>query len=56
VREGAAPRAGIAEGRADIVSCQGAAAALADRRGLTLAGEAAQELDNRRPHEREGPL
>ncbi|HET7043865.1 MAG TPA: Gfo/Idh/MocA family oxidoreductase [Gaiellaceae bacterium] len=53
--EGRPPRAGIAEGREDIVACQGAAAALAERRGLELAGEAARLLDNRRPHQREGP-
>lgn len=39
--EGSIPRAGIAEGRADIVACQGAVAALAARQGLTLGGEAA---------------
>jgi len=37
---GPAPRAGVAEGREDIVVCQGAAAALAARRGLVLGGEA----------------
>jgi myo-inositol 2-dehydrogenase / D-chiro-inositol 1-dehydrogenase len=39
--EGTAPRAGIAEGRADIVACRQATAALAARRGLVLGGEAA---------------
>ncbi|HZT16964.1 MAG TPA: Gfo/Idh/MocA family oxidoreductase [Gaiellaceae bacterium] len=39
--EGAAPRAGVAEGRADIVVCQQAAAALAARRGVRPGGEAA---------------
>ena len=39
--DGTAPRAGIAEGRADLVACQGAAAALAARQGLALGGEAA---------------
>jgi myo-inositol 2-dehydrogenase/D-chiro-inositol 1-dehydrogenase len=39
--EGTAPRAGIAEGRADILACQGAAGALAARQGVTVGGEAA---------------
>lgn len=39
--EGRAPRAGIAEGRADIVACQQAATALAARQGLAIGGEAA---------------
>jgi myo-inositol 2-dehydrogenase / D-chiro-inositol 1-dehydrogenase len=38
---GAGPRSGIAEGRLDIVSCQGAAAVLGDRLGITVGGEAA---------------
>jgi myo-inositol 2-dehydrogenase / D-chiro-inositol 1-dehydrogenase len=41
VLDGVAPRAGIAEGRADIVACQEAAAALAARRGVPIGGEAA---------------
>jgi predicted dehydrogenase len=39
--EGRAPHAGIAEGRADLVTCQRAAALLAARDGLALGGEAA---------------
>ncbi len=39
--DGAAPRAGVAEGRADIEVCQQAAAALAVRRGVRAGGEAA---------------
>jgi myo-inositol 2-dehydrogenase / D-chiro-inositol 1-dehydrogenase len=39
--DGAAPRAGVAEGRADIVACQSAAAALAARQGISIGGEAA---------------
>jgi myo-inositol 2-dehydrogenase/D-chiro-inositol 1-dehydrogenase len=42
VRNGAPPRAGVAEGRADIVSCQQAVAALAARRGVPIGGEAAR--------------
>jgi myo-inositol 2-dehydrogenase/D-chiro-inositol 1-dehydrogenase len=38
---GAAPRAGIAEGRADVVACQAAAALLAARQGFEIGGEAA---------------
>ena len=38
---GAPPRAGIAEGRADVVACQAAAASLAARQGLEIGGEAA---------------
>jgi predicted dehydrogenase len=38
---GAAPRAGIAEGREDIVACQAAAAMIASRRGIVIGGEAA---------------
>jgi predicted dehydrogenase len=41
VRGGAAPRAGIAEGRADVVACQAAAALLATRKEVTVGGEAA---------------
>lgn len=40
VRSGEPPRAGIAEGRADIVACQQAAASLADGAGLSIGGEA----------------
>jgi myo-inositol 2-dehydrogenase / D-chiro-inositol 1-dehydrogenase len=39
--DGVAPRAGIAEGRLDIVACQGAAAVLGERLGLDIGGEAA---------------
>ena len=38
---GAPPRAGTAEGRADVVACQAAAASLAARQGLDIGGEAA---------------
>lgn len=38
---GAAPRAGIAEGREDIITCQSAAALLAARQGFEVGGEAA---------------
>jgi len=41
VRSGTAPRAGIAEGREDIVVCQAATAMLAARRGINVGGEAA---------------
>jgi predicted dehydrogenase len=41
VLDGVAPRSGVAEGRADIVACQSAAAALAARQGIALGGEAA---------------
>ncbi|HEY8407198.1 MAG TPA: Gfo/Idh/MocA family oxidoreductase [Gaiellaceae bacterium] len=41
VHGGAAPRAGIAEGRADVVACQAAAALLATRKEVTVGGEAA---------------
>jgi len=40
-RDGVRPRAGIAEGREDIVTCQSAAALLAAREGLAVGGEAA---------------
>jgi myo-inositol 2-dehydrogenase / D-chiro-inositol 1-dehydrogenase len=39
---GAAPRAGIAEGRTDVVACQAAAALLAARQGIDVGGEAAE--------------
>ncbi len=39
--DGVAPRAGIPEGRADILACQSAAAALAARQGIVVGGEAA---------------
>jgi myo-inositol 2-dehydrogenase / D-chiro-inositol 1-dehydrogenase len=38
---GAAPRAAIAEGRADIVACQAATALIAARQGINVGGEAA---------------
>jgi hypothetical protein len=41
VNEGAAPRAGIDDGRLDIVACQRAAALLAARTGVEVGGEAA---------------
>jgi predicted dehydrogenase len=41
VRGGVAPRTGIVDGRADIVTCQRIAAAFAARRGLRIGGEAA---------------
>jgi myo-inositol 2-dehydrogenase / D-chiro-inositol 1-dehydrogenase len=42
VTEGAPTAAGIAEGRADIVTCQRIVRRLADGRGIELAGEAAR--------------
>lgn len=39
-RDGIRPRAGIAEGREDIVTCQSAVALLAAREGLAVGGEA----------------
>jgi predicted dehydrogenase len=41
VHDEAPPRAAIAEGRADVLTCQAAARALAGRLGVTLGGEAA---------------
>lgn len=41
VRNGAPPPTGIADGRADIVTCQRIAAAWAGRRGIEIGGEAA---------------
>jgi len=41
VRGGDAPRAGIAEGREDVVACQAATVLLAARKGVTVGGEAA---------------
>ena len=41
IREGAPPRTGIADGRADIVICQQAIARLAEQRGVEIGGEAA---------------
>ncbi len=41
VRNGEPPRTGIADGRADIVTCQRIAAAWAARRGIPIGGEAA---------------
>jgi hypothetical protein len=43
-RDEVAPRAGAAEGRADILVCQRAAAALAAREGTAIGGEAAHGL------------
>lgn len=40
VRGVAMPRAGIAEGREDVVACQAATALLAARKGVTVGGEA----------------
>jgi predicted dehydrogenase len=42
IRDGAAPRTGIADGRRDIVTCQLAIARLAAERGLEIGGEAAR--------------
>jgi len=42
IRDGTAPRAGIADGRTDIATCQRAIARLAPRRGIEIGGEAAQ--------------
>jgi predicted dehydrogenase len=42
VRDGEPPRAGIEEGRADVLVCQAAARALAARHDIELGGEAAQ--------------
>lgn len=42
VRDGAPPPTGIADGRADIVTCQRIAAAWAARRGIEIGGEAAR--------------
>jgi myo-inositol 2-dehydrogenase/D-chiro-inositol 1-dehydrogenase len=41
IRDGAPPRTGIADGRADIVTCQRAIARLAAQRGIEIGGEAA---------------
>ena len=41
VRAGERPKAGIAEGRVDTVTCQRISAALAARRGIAVGGEAA---------------
>jgi myo-inositol 2-dehydrogenase / D-chiro-inositol 1-dehydrogenase len=41
LREGVAPRAGLAEGREDLVTCQAAARVLAARDGTVVGGEAA---------------
>ena len=41
VTDGQPAAAGIAEGRADIVTCQRILRRLAERRGVELAGEAA---------------
>ena len=42
VRTGARPKAGIAEGRVDTVTCQRIEAVLASRRGIAIGGEAAR--------------
>jgi predicted dehydrogenase len=42
VQGGAAPRAGIAEGREDVIACQAATALLAAREGIIVGGEAAE--------------
>jgi predicted dehydrogenase len=41
IRDGEPPRTGVADGRADIVTCQRAIARLAAQRGLEIGGEAA---------------
>jgi predicted dehydrogenase len=41
IRDGALPRTGIADGRADIVTCQMAIACLARQSGIAIGGEAA---------------
>jgi myo-inositol 2-dehydrogenase / D-chiro-inositol 1-dehydrogenase len=41
IRDGAPPRTGIADGRADIVTCQRAIARLAAQLGVAIGGEAA---------------
>lgn len=41
VTRGAAPAAGVVEGRADIVTCQRVAARIAQHEGITVGGEAA---------------
>ena len=41
VQGGAAPRAGIAEGREDVVACEAGTALLAARKGIIVGGEAA---------------
>ncbi|MBA2718119.1 MAG: Gfo/Idh/MocA family oxidoreductase [Chloroflexi bacterium] len=45
IRDGAAPRTGIADGRTDTITCQRIVAALAARRGIAVGGEAAHALD-----------
>jgi hypothetical protein len=45
VREGAAPRAGIDEGREDVLVCQAAARVLAARSDHVIGGEAAAYED-----------
>ncbi len=42
VTEGAPPAAGIAEGRADVLTCQRIVRRLADRRGIPVGGEAGE--------------
>ena len=43
--DGGPPRTGIADGRTDIVTCQRAVVRLAERRGITVGGEAAALVD-----------
>jgi hypothetical protein len=45
VRDGTAPRTGIADGRADTITCQRAIARLAAQRGISIGGEAAAFAD-----------
>ena len=55
--EGVPPRAGIAEGRADVVACESAAAMLAARRGVILRGETnPNPVVNPQSAERKGAL
>lgn len=42
IRDGEAPRTGIADGRTDTITCQRIASALAARRGIAIGGEAAR--------------
>jgi predicted dehydrogenase len=45
IRDGMPPRTGIADGRADIVTCQRAIARAAAQRGIAIGGEAATLVD-----------
>jgi predicted dehydrogenase len=49
VRDGEAPRAGIDEGREDVLVCQAAVRALAARHDVELGGEAAAEREPAQP-------